>query len=103
MKAKEYFGRHILNEPFESEHNKMMAVKNVRDMLIEVREIAHKRCVKTDSGLRSILLETIEKFRAYNMMIEKHYMEKKLKDDAILLFVENEMPDIYDDVKFLIK
>jgi len=103
MKAKEYFAKHNLSEPFETKENSDIAMHNVKDMILETKEIAKVRGVKTNAGLTAILKETIDKYKAYNVLIEKHYGEQKLKDDGILLFIKHTMPDIYDDVCSLLR
>ena len=102
MKAKEYFAKHNLSEPFETNENCEIALNNVRDMLLEIKQTALIRKVNTNAGLKSILIETIQKYRAYNDRIEKHYGERKLVDDGILEFIKRQMPNIYDDVKSLL-
>ncbi len=96
MKAKEYYQKFLDNT--ENDSQKFLVVSALRSMTIEISDIIKKRNIKSNDAAIAVIKEVNQKANAYIKLVNQH-IEDGYKQDALLLFIEHEMPNLANIVK----
>ena len=99
MKAKEYYK--IYNTENQDKDENWRFIKALRDMVLEIKDIAKTRRVKLDSGMLPIFKEQYLKSRSFIRLVNKNVATSKtgtFRDDALKVMIKQESPDLYEMV-----
>ena len=100
-RAKEYYERFLNNTNNNSPE--FLIVHALRDMTIEISDIIKQRNIKSDDAAISVIKEVNQKANSYINMVNQHLSdEDSIRKNALLYFIESEMPSLKSIVDTMI-
>jgi hypothetical protein len=100
MKAKEYYQNYLNN--INNISFEFLIVSSLKDMTIEISDIINKRKIKDDNAAISVIKEVNQKANSYINMVNAHLSEEnKIRHNALIYFIESEIPKLKSIVEHL--
>ncbi len=91
MKAKEYFK--IYSTENQEKNEAWRFIKALRDMVLEVNDIAKNRKAQKDEALKAIFKEQFLKSKSFIRRVNS--LGLNYKENAFLIIIQEESPELY--------